>query len=45
MSRYRRMSRDYEYSTSSSESMMCSIMIRLMVKRLARAAEAAKKKP
>ena len=44
LSRYRRMSRDYEYSTRSSESMVCLIMILLVVKRLARAAEAAKEK-
>jgi hypothetical protein len=41
MSRYR----DYEYSTSSSESMVCLIMIRLLVKRLAGAAEALREKP
>jgi putative transposase len=45
MSRYRRMSRDYEESTRSSESMGCLILIRLMLKRLAKAAEAAKEKP
>jgi hypothetical protein len=33
------MSKDYEYLLSSSESMVCLTMIRLMVKRLARAAE------
>lgn len=38
--RSRRMSKDYEYLTSSSENMICLTMIRLMVKRLARAAEA-----
>jgi transposase len=38
--RHRRMSKDYEYLLSSSESMVCLTMIRLMVKRLARAAEA-----
>jgi transposase len=38
--RYRRMSKDYEYLPSSSESMVCLTMIRLMVKRLAKAAEA-----
>jgi putative transposase len=42
--RYRRMSKDYEYLTSSSESLVYLTMIRLMVKRLARAAEAAKEK-
>lgn len=45
MSRYRRMSRDYEYSTPSSESMVHLIMIRLIVKRLASASEAANEKP
>ncbi len=35
------MSKDYEYLPSSSESMVCLTMIRLMVKRLARAAETA----
>ncbi len=44
VSRYRRMSRDSEYSTKSSESMVCLSMLRLMVKRLARAAEAAREK-
>src|SRR6266567_1517204 len=39
--RYRRMSKDYEYLTSSSESMVCLTMIRLMLRRLARAAETA----
>jgi len=34
MGRYRRMSKDYEYLTSSSESMVCLTMIRLMVRRL-----------
>lgn len=38
--RYRRMSKDYEYLTSSSENMIYLTMIRLMVNRLARAAEA-----
>ncbi len=38
------MSRDYEYLTSSSESMVYLTMVRLMVKRLARAAEAARAK-
>jgi transposase len=37
--RHRRMSKDYEYLLSSSESKVCLTMIRLMVKRLARAAE------
>lgn len=40
--RNRRMSKDYEYLPRSSESMVCLTMIRLMVKRLARAAEAAR---
>jgi putative transposase len=40
--RNRRMSKDYEYLTSSSESMVQLTMIRLMVKRLARATEAAR---
>ena len=34
MGRYRRMSKDYEYLTSSSESMVCLTMIRLMLRRL-----------
>jgi putative transposase len=38
ISRSRRMSKDYEYVTSSSESMVHLTMIRLMVRRLARAA-------
>jgi putative transposase len=42
--RYRRMSKDYEYKMSSSESMVCLTMIRLLVKRLARTAEAASAK-
>jgi putative transposase len=40
--RYRRMSKDYEYLTSSSESMISLTMIRLMVRRLARVAETAR---
>jgi putative transposase len=40
--RNRRMSKDYEYLPSSSESMVCLTMIRLMVKRLARVAEASR---
>jgi putative transposase len=40
--RNRRMSKDYEYLPSTSESMVCLTMIRLMVKRLARAAEASR---
>jgi hypothetical protein len=36
------MSKDYEYLTSSSESMVQLTMIRLMVKRLAKASEAAR---
>lgn len=38
--RYRRMSKDYEYLTSSSESMIALTMIRLMLKRLAKASQA-----
>ncbi|WP_126594728.1 IS5 family transposase [Dictyobacter aurantiacus] len=34
MGRSRRMSKDYEYLTSSSESMVCLTMIRLMLRRL-----------
>jgi putative transposase len=40
----RRISKDYEYLTSSSESMIYLAMIRLMLRRLARSAEAAKEK-
>jgi putative transposase len=40
--RYRRMSKDYEYLSSSSESMVCLTMIRLMVQRLARASQASR---
>jgi putative transposase len=43
--RHRRMSKEYEYLTSSSESMIYLTMIRLLVRRLARAAEAAREKP
>lgn len=32
--RYRRMSKDYEYSTDSSEAMVCLAMTRLMLRRL-----------
>ncbi len=42
--RHRRMSKDYEYLTSSSESMIYLTMVRLMVRRLARAAQAARAK-
>jgi transposase len=42
--RNRRMSKDYEYLPSSSESMVCLTMIRLLVKRLARAAEASRER-
>jgi len=42
--RYRRMSKDYEYKMSSSECMVRLTMIRLMLKRLAKAAEAAREK-
>jgi transposase len=34
--RYRRMSKDYEYLTSSSEAMVYLTMLRLMLKRLAK---------
>jgi transposase len=40
--RHRRMSKDYEYLLSSSESMVCLTMIRLMVKRLAKVVEASR---
>ncbi len=40
--RYRRMSKDYEYLPSSSESMVDLTMIRLMVRRLAGATETAR---
>ncbi|WP_373324726.1 IS5 family transposase [Reticulibacter mediterranei] len=40
--RNRRMSKDYEYLPKSSESMVCLTMIRLMLKRLARAAQTAR---
>jgi len=40
--RYRRMSKDYEYLPSSSESMVQLTMIRLMVRRLAGATETAR---
>jgi putative transposase len=43
--RSRRMSKDYEYLMSSSESMVYLAMSRLMLSRLARAAEAAREKP
>jgi putative transposase len=42
MGRYRRMSKDYEYLTSSSECMVCLTMIRLLVRRLAGATETAR---
>ena len=42
--KYRRMSKDDEYLTSSSESMVYLTMIRLLVRRLARAAQAAREK-
>jgi transposase len=35
--RYRRMSKDYEYLTASSESFIYAAMVRLMLKRLAQA--------
>lgn len=40
--RYRRMSKDYEYVTSSSESMVCLTMIRLMLRRLTDISETAR---
>jgi len=40
--RNRRMSKDYEYLPSSSESMVQLTMIRLMLKRLARATDSAR---
>jgi putative transposase len=40
--RSRRMSKDYEYLTSSSESMVCLTMIRLMLRRLVGATETAR---
>jgi transposase len=42
MGRYRRMSKDYEYLTSRSESMVCLMMIRLMLRRLTDASETAR---
>lgn len=42
--RNRRMSKDYEYLTSSSENMVRLTMIHLMVKRLARASEEVREK-
>jgi putative transposase len=42
--RYRRMSKDYEYLTSSSESMVCLTMIRLMLRRLVKGAQVAREK-
>jgi putative transposase len=44
MGRSRRMSKDYEYLTSSSESMVYLTMIRLMLKRLAKGTEATREK-
>jgi putative transposase len=43
--RSRRMSKDYEYVMSRSESMVSLAMSRLSMSRLARAAEAAREKP
>jgi len=40
--RYRRMSKDYEHLTSSSESMVCLTMIRLMLRRLTDTSETAR---
>jgi putative transposase len=37
LGRYRRMSKDYEYLTASSESFIYAAMIRLMLKRLTQA--------
>jgi putative transposase len=42
--RYRRMSKDYEYLTTSSEAMVYLTMLRLMLARLAKAAEKEKQK-
>jgi putative transposase len=42
MGRSRRMSKEYEYLTSSSESMVCLTMIRLMLRRLAGTTETAR---
>jgi putative transposase len=42
--KHRRMSKDYEYLTSSSENMIYLAMIRLILRRLARSAEATKEK-
>lgn len=42
MGRSRRMSKDYEYLTSSSESMVCLTMIRLMLRRLTDTSETAR---
>ena len=42
--KHRRMCKDYEYLTSSSESMIYLTMIWLMLKRLAKAAQATRAK-
>ncbi len=42
--KHRRMSKDYEYLTSSSENMIYLAMFRLILRRLARSAEATKEK-
>ncbi len=44
MGRYHRMSKDYEYLTRSSESMVHLTMIRLMLRRLAKATEGVREK-
>lgn len=44
LGKQRRMSKDYEYLTSSSESMIALTMVRIMLRRLARAAERAREK-
>lgn len=36
LGRYRRMSKDYEYSTESSEAFIYAAMVRLMLRRLCR---------
>lgn len=36
LGRYRRLSKDYEYRTDVSETMICAVMVHVMVRRLAR---------